>query len=68
MTRKDYIKLAAYLSEALDDIIEPGAPLLDSDVGKQMAGFAAAVGGVASALKSDNGRFDADKFIDAVMK
>ena len=58
MTRKDYIKLAAYLSEALDDVT----------AGEQLVGFAAAVSGIASALKSDNGRFDADKFIDAVMK
>lgn len=76
MTRKDYVKLAEALREALaviNDETDGGRLLETIEDGKRTSYFAeygwrVAVGRVADALQSDNPRFDRERFLAAVQR
>lgn len=63
MTRKDYIRLAAALSEARTDAHYRGANDRDSQL--VSIGVDIAIREISDALASDNGRFDRDRFARA---
>jgi hypothetical protein len=64
MTRKDYVLLAGFLNDKRKDLEASMMPQAEAT----LKGFDEAVKAIVKALKSENYRFDAEKFADAVTK
>jgi hypothetical protein len=64
MTRKDYILLAKFLNDKRKDLEASELPQAEAT----LKGFDEAVKVIAKALHSENYRFDAEKFANAITK
>ena len=64
MTRKDYILLAKFLNDKRKDLEASEMPQAEAT----LKGFDEAIKAIAKALHSENYRFDAEKFANAITK
>ncbi len=64
MTRKDYVLLAEFLNDKRKDLEASELPQAEAT----LKGFDEAVKVIAKALHSENYRFDAEKFDNAITK
>ena len=64
MTRKDYILLAKFLNDKRKDLEASMMPQAEA----KLKGFDEAIKAIAKALQSENYRFDAEKFANAITK
>ena len=64
MTRKDYVLLAKFLNDKRKDLEASEMPQAEAT----LKGFDEAIKAIAKALQSENYRFDAEKFANAITK
>lgn len=64
MTRKDYVLLAKFLNDKRKDLEASEMPQAEA----ALKGFDEAIKAIAKALQSENYRFDAEKFANAITK
>ena len=64
MTRKDYVLLAKFLNDKRKDLEASMMPQAEAT----LKGFDESVKAIAKALQSENYRFDAEKFANAITK
>lgn len=64
MTRKDYVLLAKFLNDKRKDLEASEMPQAEAT----LKGFDEAIKAIAKALHSENYRFDAEKFANAITK